>query len=168
MELDINNGSSLDLDINPSKNLDIEPESPKVLELNLEPKDLYIDIDAELSKVLDIELGSTTTIPTGTFVHINTTAYWNSLEHFVGQRGHIYVYSDHSTIDGQFVPAIKIGDGQAYLIDNPFVSSNQELLLEHINDHSIHITPQERTLWNNKVRCDDTTVVGENIMFTKN
>ena len=37
---------------------------------------------------------------------------------------------------------------------------------EHINNSDIHITPQEREFWNNKVRCYLDTLEQDNIIFT--
>lgn len=139
-----------------------------MIDVELNGKELLLDVTEELTGILNIDLGMGGGTPAQTIVHINTTEYWNSKEHFVGQKGHIYVYTDHGIVDGQYIPAVKIGDGQAYLIDNPFVSSNQELLMSHIENHTIHISPEERTFWNNKVRCDETTVSGETLTFTKN
>lgn len=82
-------------------------------------------------------------------VHIDTEENWNSQIALIGKKGHIYVYSDHDTIDDQPVPAIKIGDGSAYLIDIPFVDSS----LYHIKDSTIHVTLEDKEFWNSKVRC---------------
>lgn len=168
IDVDLNENLSVDLDASSNSEIDISSDLPKSIDVNLNGTELYLDVDANLSKVLDIELGTSKPGPSATIVHINTTSYWNSHPELIGEYGHIYVYSDYSIVSGRYVPAIKIGDGQAYLIDNPFVSSTQQQLLDHINNRGVHITPAERTFWNNKVRCDETTVVGENIMFTKN
>lgn len=138
-----------------------------MIDVGLAGQELIIDLDADIYGLLDIDLGLDGKVPQ-TIVHINTTEYWNSKEHFIGERGHLYVYTDHCIVEGQYIPAVKVGDGMSYLIDNPFVSSNQEQLINHINDHAVHISPNERYFWNNKVRCDDTTVLGETLMFTKN
>ena len=67
------------------------------------------------------------------------------------------------------IPNIKIGDGCAYLIDNPFITSSVEQLLQsHIADTFKHITEQERDVWNNKVRCYISSEDNENIVFTTN
>ena len=106
-------------------------------------------------------------------VHIDTTAHWNAQRELIAREKNIYVYTDHSVVDGVAIPAVKIGDGLAYLIDLPFVSSDVEkyenirgLLLEHIDDDVRHITAAERNAWNNKVTCfisqDDPT----NLVFT--
>ncbi len=62
-----------------------------------------------------------------TAIHYDTTENWNSRTMLVGERSHIYIYSDYTStvIDGETVPvpAMKIGDGNSYLIDMPFVTS---------------------------------------------
>lgn len=138
-----------------------------MIDVGLLGKDLYVDIGESIEGVLDIDLGLGDQ-QTSTIVHINTTAYWNERPQLIGEKGHIYVYTDCNYVDEQPIPGLKVGDGMSYLIDNPFVASNQEILINHINNHAIHISPEERYFWNNKVRCDDTTIDGENITFTKN
>ena len=91
-------------------------------------------------------------------IHYGTTEYWNSQRELVGKKSHIYVYSDfgETEIDGQVVavPNIKIGDGNAFLIDNPFITASvEELLKMHVDDSSVHISADERDFWNNKVRA---------------
>ena len=99
-------------------------------------------------------------------MHFNTTAEWNSQPTLIGEQGHIYVYTDYQIIDGNPVPGVKIGDGIAYLIDNPFVSGDTTALYEHINDTIVHITNAEREFWNNKVRCYMSDIDSERIIFT--
>lgn len=95
-------------------------------------------------------------------VYFNTTAGWAAQSGLVGQANTIYIYTDYQEDeDGNPIAGIKVGDGNAYLIDAPFLDT---LYLEHINDTDIHVTPAEKEFWNNKVRCfysltDDDTVV---------
>ena len=90
-------------------------------------------------------------------IYYDTTANWNAQGSLIAQEGTIYIYSDYFSYDygeGNIVPlaGIKIGDGSAYLIDMPFVTDGlTATLLNHINNHDVHITPQERAFWNNKV-----------------
>lgn len=62
-----------------------------------------------------------------TAIHYDTTENWNNNPSLVGERSHIYIYSDYKVeeIDGEtvYIPAIKIGDGNSYLIDMPFVTN---------------------------------------------
>ena len=69
----------------------------------------------------------------------NTTEAWNSNPQLMSVKDIIYVYTDHSIINGHPIPAIKVGDGLAYLIDLPFVSSGTE------------VTPEQIAAWDNKV-----------------
>lgn len=59
-------------------------------------------------------------------IYYGTSSYWNSKNNLVGQAGYVYIYSDYQsvTVQGETynIPAIKVGDGNSYLIDIPFVS----------------------------------------------
>lgn len=103
-------------------------------------------------------------------IHINTENYWNNRPSLIAKEGHVYVYKDHSNDGTNDIPAVKIGDGLAYLIDLPFIESNYTTLTQHINNSQIHITQSEREFWNNKVRCNDTSLIqgGETLIFTVN
>lgn len=110
-------------------------------------------------------------ISDGAVIHYGTTAYWNSQSTLIGENNHIYVYTDYTTItsDGEIknVPNIKIGDGAAYLIDNPFITASIEDLIQlHINDDIKHITAEERSMWNGKVRCYLSANDNETVVFT--
>lgn len=97
-------------------------------------------------------------------VRVATTAVWNSDPNFIGVKNTVYVYSDHSTDQyGNPIPAFKVGDGLAYLIDLPFSDSTFET---HIADTTRHITDEEREFWNNKVSVYLDIETGENIVFT--
>ena len=105
------------------------------------------------------------------FIHSDTTANWNSQPSLIGKLGHIYIYTDYTTADKDgaevLVPNIKIGDGKAYLIDNPFISLPLESLMKrHADDTAKHITSDERDCWNGKVRCYINEKDSENIVFT--
>lgn len=85
------------------------------------------------------------------FVHQDTEENWNAKYYLIGEPNHIYIYTNHSRVDGHDIPAMKIGSG-SYLIDQPFVDSDAEVLDDHIKDTVRHITQNEREFWNNKVR----------------
>lgn len=90
-------------------------------------------------------------------IYYDTTAHWNQQPSLIAEEGTIYIYSDYTSYDdgaGNVTPlaGIKIGDGNAYLIDMPFVTDAlTATVLNHISNHDVHITPQERLFWNNKV-----------------
>ena len=67
-----------------------------------------------------------------------TTAEWNSQPNLLSEKNKIYIYTDYDEVNGQKIPAIKIGNGNAYLIDLPFISGS--------------ITQEQIQFWNDKVR----------------
>ena len=42
-----------------------------------------------------------------------------------------------------------MGDGLAFVVDLPFA---EELIYNHIDNNTIHVTAEEKQFWNNKVR----------------
>lgn len=110
-----------------------------------------------------------TILSSETLIFSGTTAYWNSQTDLIGKSGAIYIYEDYAKNGDINIPNIKIGDGKAYLIDNPFITASvEDLLAAHIDDTVKHITEQERESWNNKVRCYINTEDDETIVFTTN
>ena len=97
----------------------------------------------------------------------DTTENWNLKPTFIPSKGLLIIYMDHGTIirEGETinVPGIKIGDGQAYLVDLPFVGDDWVAILEdHIRNTVVHITQEERNFWNDKLNCeyqDDETLL---------
>lgn len=83
----------------------------------------------------------------------NTTAGWNSQPSLISEKDRIYVYTDYQMVDDQPVPGLKVGDGNAYLIDIPFISFGD-------------VTPEERAIWNNKVSAAMSTEDAENLIFS--
>lgn len=103
-------------------------------------------------------------------IFTDTTAGWSSRLTYVPARGDIIIYTDKSVIssDGtqQYVPGVKIGDGNAYCVDLPFVGDDiASDLLAHISDVNSHVTTSEKTFWNNKLNVD---VSGEALQFNRN
>ena len=72
-------------------------------------------------------------------LYSDTTTGWNNHPTTRSIKDAIYVYTDHSVVDGQNVPAIKIGDGNAYVIDLPFIMTG------------VTITQSDIDNWNSKV-----------------
>lgn len=94
-----------------------------------------------------------------------TTADWNSEPTFIPDAGQVIIYSDARTIEENdeivYIPGVKIGDGLAYLIDLPFCDVQ---VIEHISDTNVHVTNEEKTLWNNKLNY---SLSGENLVFNR-
>lgn len=94
----------------------------------------------------------------------HTTEEWNALYGLVSKKDYIYVYTDHQK-DGEIdIPGIKIGDGNAYVVDLPFCD---DLYAKHINNTVLHITDEERDFWNNKVTCFIDPYHDDRVIFTK-
>jgi len=95
-------------------------------------------------------------------VLFNTTAAWNAQVQLTSEPDTLYIYTDHQTdSQGNKIAGIKVGDGNAYLIDMPFTD---EVIMDHIDDNVRHITAEERAFWNNKVSC--YLADGDRVIFT--
>lgn len=94
--------------------------------------------------------GNTTTIA-------KTTAQWNATPTLVSQPNTIYVYTDYDNQGGVDIPGIKIGDGNAYVIDLPFIAGT-----------SITITQEQINYWNNKVSMHIDPTNNQNLIFENN
>ena len=105
----------------------------------------------------------------------NTTAGWNANPQYLPKPGEICIYTDAVIVTDDLgntitYPDIKIGDGNTYLIDKPFVTAGVRYtvlnaLWEHEKNHVIHITQEEREFWNNKL---NTEVSGEELILNRN
>lgn len=97
----------------------------------------------------------------------NTTANWNAQLTLISDANTIYLYTDHETVEegGQtkYIPGVKFGDGLAYLIDLPFVDA---VIVNHMNNDTIHVTQEEKNFWNNKNRAFISNEDEENLILT--
>ena len=115
---------------------------------------------------LEAQFGTIYVVSGDTHVLYATTATWNSQPQLISERGYIYIYADYRQNEqGQNVSAMKVGDGNAYLIDMPFTD---ELLYGHLADSVRHITQEEREFWNDKVRCFTSDIQDDVLVFTTN
>ena len=85
-------------------------------------------------------------------IKTNTTAGWNAQPGLISEKNVIYVYSEYGHRDNTDFAAIKIGDGNAYLIDLPFVVTG-------------NITEADIDNWNSKVSVKVDTLDFENLIF---
>lgn len=90
-------------------------------------------------------------------VYYDTKEAWDAQSTLIAERSAVYIYSNYATIDdgnGNLidVAGLKIGDGTSYLVDMPFVGdATTEMIIMHVANTGIHVTPQEKEFWNNKV-----------------
>lgn len=125
-------------------------------------------LTVEKERTYNFELENTTFL-TRDNIHSDTTEHWNAQPTLVGKKNHLYIYTDHTIIDDVLIPAIKAGDGNAFLIDAPFILGSgvdEKEVEEHMANTALHVSDADRTLWNSKVSCTLNPDDPENLMFT--
>lgn len=105
----------------------------------------------------------------------NTTAGWNGNPGYLPKKGEIVVYTDYIVRQDDLgrditYPGIKIGDGNAYLIDLPFVNDAVryevlQILDNHVNNQAIHVSQQDRDFWDSKLNYE---MNDEELVLTRN
>ncbi len=98
----------------------------------------------------------------------DTTENWNNARGFIPLLGEIIIYTDYETrtyeveeygetvTKTEDIPNIKIGTGNAYVQDLPFIDEKtRQMLLNHINNQEMHVTLADKLYWNNKLNVDD-------------
>lgn len=122
-----------------------------------------LNVELQSPPFTEAEFGNVYVVESDNRVLYATTETWNSMPSLVSKKGFIYIYSDWKKDDlGNNIASVKFGDGNAYLIDIPF---KDDMWWAHINDAVIHVTPEEREFWNNKITCysinngENTTLV---------
>lgn len=101
----------------------------------------------------------------------DTTANWYRNPSFIPLEGEVLIYTDYETnSDGDYIPGVKIGDGQSYGVDLPFVGDDiRAEILAHTSNTTIHTTAEEKLFWNNKLNVDDyQEVVEKSLIFNRN
>lgn len=145
---------SIELQANSNKPINADLESTKPLDINL---------DSNI-KPLNVDFGTIYVVSGDCRVLYASTATWNSKPQLISEAGYIYIYSDYrQNLHGDNIAAMKVGDGASYLIDMPFTD---DLLYAHLANSDIHITPEEREFWNNKVRCYIDPINEHRLVFT--
>lgn len=153
--------ANIPVNFNTNPNLDINLANKQTLNGSIDSDAQQIDALFNVVNNVNLNLDNTTefTANFGDIYMVDgnnrvlyaTTATWNSQPSLKAKEGYIYIYADYRQNDeGQNIPSMKIGDGNAYLIDMPFAD---QLLYDHLRDEIRHITQEERKFWNNKVRC---------------
>lgn len=97
-------------------------------------------------------------------IYCDTTEYWNSHPELQSEKDAIYVYTDHQQMDDKDIPGIKIGDGNAFVIDLPFID---DVYAAHIANSIIHVTQEDKDIWNNNVTCFIDPIKGDKLVFRK-
>lgn len=145
LPVNFNSNPELDTKIGSSPNASVSLKNEETLNADY-GIDQSLDISFDSDLPVSADFGTVYIASGDCKVLYASTATWNSKPRTISKAGYIYIYSDYR--DGE--PAMKIGDGKAFLIDLPFTD---DIFVEHINDTVRHITQEEREFWNNKVRC---------------
>ncbi len=106
-------------------------------------------------------------------IEVHTTEEWSGeAGRKISKQGTFYVYSDgYLAEDGvTYIPRLKLGDGNAYIMDLPFLDGPLlNMIVQHINNGEVHITQQERLFWNRKLNVDDSQqIVNNSLVFNRN
>lgn len=105
-----------------------------------------------LPQVNDVTLIGNKTSEDLHIVACKTSAEWAALTTLVSMPGEVYVYSDGGTdAQGNPIPMIKIGDGNAYVVDLPFTTAID-----------FRITQADIDNWNGKV---SVRIEGDRLIF---
>ena len=158
LPVNFNSNPELNTKIGSSPNVNVGLRTDEVINADY-GIDQSLDISFGEDLPLEASFGAVYVVDGECKVLYASTATWNSKPKTLSKAGFIYIYSDYR--DGK--PAIKIGDGKAYLIDLPFTDDE---IIEHINDTVIHITQEEREFWNDKVRCYIDPINDKRLIFT--
>lgn len=113
----------------------------------------------------------------------DTTDNWNNAQGFIPKLGEVIIYTDYEKLIKEVagktveidVPNIKIGTGNGYVQDLPFVDEElRNKLMLHIENMDMHTTLREKLFWDNKVNIDDEfeqiyqDVEDETLVFNRN
>ena len=74
-----------------------------------------------------------------------------------------------------YVPGVKIGDGRAYVQELPFLHEIPQEIWDHIYNTDIHVTPEDKDFWGDKINIidthdegsEDSEVINETIEFSR-
>lgn len=95
----------------------------------------------------------------------NTTAYWNAHPGYQPAAGEIVIYIDRKVEQGVTYAGIKIGDGNAFVADLPFVGDvDMADINAHMANTTIHVSQSDRDRWDDKLNCD---INGETLIFNR-
>lgn len=166
VDFNVVNDINIDFSTSPTPTIRLESsEAPVDADFNnsAEPVDAQFQSNV---MPLEAQFGTIYVVSGDCRVLYATTATWNSQPSLISQMGFIYIYSDYRQNEkGENIPSMKVGDGNAYLIDMPF---SDEVLYKHVDDNVRHITQEEREFWNNKVRCYASDIQDDVLVFTTN
>lgn len=88
-------------------------------------------------------------------IQADTKANWDAQQALVSEKDVLYIYTDYTTYNNQNIPAFKVGDGLAYLIDLPFSRDDLEAMIkEHIANAKIHLSTEDRDKLESSIKAN--------------
>lgn len=115
---------------------------------------LYVDTTNDVSYYWDGAMYRSIRGDSSIDIIARTTAEWSQMTGYISKLGGIYIYTDYRMEEETPIPAIKIGDGKAYVVDLPFFDTG--------------VTESDREFWNNKVSAKMSTSTAENLILYTN
>lgn len=104
-----------------------------------------------------------------------TKEEWDEDPLFISEKDNLYIYNNYKQIQLEtgekiYFPGLKIGDGKSYLIDLPFFNTSmyEDQIIQHLRNHFIHVSQQDRQFWNNKITAYLDFSNEENLVLSKN
>ena len=165
--------------------MDKNPESPNIGEIKLRyPIPVITGRAGDVLCVNETETGLEWRY---TNIKHGTTEYWKENCEYTPEPNRMIIYDDAIEKDGIKYPALKIGTGNAYVNDLPFVVDQftfdkiiddfyrrvQDLenkMVAHINDHVRHVTQADKNRWDVKLNIKKGTeemLIDETLEFTR-
>lgn len=112
---------------------------------------LYIDVENDRIYYWDGSMYRSLGGQDSEIVIAKTTNEWESDPQHKSVYGAMYIYTDYRYEDAVPIPAIKIGDGEAYVVDLPFFDTG--------------VTQSDRSRWDNKVSVTMSIGDPENLIL---
>lgn len=102
-------------------------------------------------------------------IKYGTTDFWNHSS-YTPSPGEIIIYTNYETetVEGvsKSVPNLKVGTGNAFVVDLPFVGSHEtQILLNHISDSSVHFSVDQKHEWLHKHSVEQYDADNEKLIF---
>lgn len=102
---------------------------------------------------------------------LNKVVLGNKIYYLSIKNGNIQQYfsntSDNIPNEPNFNRVDLNTDTGEFTIVDSWLDAQMKLAIDHINNQDIHITPEERIFWNNKLNCEDE-VSGEELILNRN
>ena len=138
----------------------------KKIDIKFEDKSQNIKVDmTDRSESLTIDMAPVGNVLLNERAEVlrGTCQYWDDQRRLISRKNVFYLYTDYKKrVDPQtgeitYTPGLKIGDGNAYLIDIPFIGG-----------YGLELTQEMVEFWNNKWRGFIDLNNTENLIFTVN